>query len=39
MYSLRLLLDIMPFVLVEFGGIPWTGCVDAELPMDSGFQR
>merc|ERR1711939_1267325 len=38
-HSLCLLLDVLPIILVELGGIPWPCCLDAELPMVGRFQR
>jgi hypothetical protein len=39
MHSLRLLLDLMPIILVEPGGVPWPRCPSPVLPMDCRLPR
>ena len=37
MHPVRMLLDLMPVVLVELGGISWTGSAFAVIPVDRRF--
>lgn len=38
MYPVRMLFDLVPFLLVEPGRVPRPGSVDGRVPMDGGFE-